>query len=259
MLNLIHGDCLKKLKDISDNSVDIVITDLPYGIFKKENKNKCIEWDNKLNLKDLWRELWRVSKETTPIFMFADFKFAVELINSQPKYFKYEIVWCKKQTTTPMLSYKRFGKATEYILVFYKKQPVYNYEKYHTIYKDKVKKLSGGGLGHKKKKGGFSGKYWEPQLPINIIKCGNINTKYHKKLKRIKGITQKPVQLMEHLLKYFSNENDVCLDPCMGSGSTGEACKNLNRSFIGIELKKEHFDYAKQRLEGEGKEGIIEI
>lgn len=253
MLSLIHGDCIKKLKDISDNSIDIIISDLPYGIFEKKHPQRNIKWDNKLNLKDLWKELWRVSKNTTPIFLFADFKFAVELINSQPKYFKYEIVWCKNQTTTPMLSYKRFGKSTEYILVFYKKQPIYNYQKYHKL-TQKIRPLSGGGVGHQPEQKNYKAKRWTPSLPVNVIKCGNVNRKKDK----IIGITQKPVEIIEHILKYFSNENDVCLDPCMGSGSTGEACKNLNRGFIGVEINKKHFDYATKRL-GEGKEAILEI
>ena len=80
----------------------------------------------------MWEQIWRVCKPKAPVFLFGDFKFANELYNSQPKYFKYEIVWNKKRTTTPLNSHIRFGKATEYILVFYKEQPVYNFEKYHT-------------------------------------------------------------------------------------------------------------------------------
>ena len=105
-MNLIEGDCLEKLKTISSKSVDIVITDLPYGRFEKH-----LEWDKPLDLKILWKELWRVSKKNTPIFMFGDMKFGVELINSCPKHFKYEIVWDKKRTTTPLLSRKRLGKS----------------------------------------------------------------------------------------------------------------------------------------------------
>ena len=302
-MELYNGDCLEVLKDLSDNSVDIIISDLPYGRFKH------LEWDKKIDFKLLWKQLWRVSKPTTPIFLFADFKFALEIYNSQPKYFKYEIVWNKGTTTTPLLSRKRFGKCTEYILVFYKKQPVYNYAKYHKIIKKQKnsqrtnKALVNFKDMNNKTKNNYnpklplnfienevvfspmvmgknnnmyhskSGKYeprlptniisndtamgadwcggkcqrsldvYEPRLPINVISC---NSKRNKKI--IKKLTEKPQFILEHLLKYFSNEGDTCLDFCMGSGSMGVACNTLNRKFIGIEKNKEFFEITKKRL-----------
>jgi len=308
-MELYNGDCLEVLKDLSDNSVDIIIADPPYARFKH------LEWDRKIDFEPLWKQLWRVSKPNTPIFLFADFKFALEIYNSQPKYFKYEIVWNKGTTTTPLLSRKRFGKCTEYILVFYKKQPVYNYAKYHKIIKkernsqrtnkavvnfkdmnnktknnydpklptniieeeiiDKYKHLN-----HRGNK--LSGKHntYDPKLPLNIIDCSNeiisnetIGTdwcggkfkkcldRYEPKLplniikcqakrnkKIIKTLTEKPQFVLEHLLKYFSNKGDTCLDFCMGSGSMGVACNTLNRKFIGIEKNKEFFEITKKRL-----------
>ena len=353
-MNLLHGDCLEKLKDLSDNSVDIIIADPPFSRFKH------LKWDRKIDFEPLWEQLWRVSKPTTPIFLFGDFKFAVEIYNSQPKYFKYEIVWNKKTTTTPLLSRKRFGKCTEYILVFYKKQPVYNYLKYHKLIKKPYSKKKNirtikkngvmGGKGnvngnrdgyipklptniidcsneiitnydpnHKKKEKTTMGDAWngtifksfknkyDPKLPLNIISndtaigsdwCGgkwkrslkvyeprlptNIieneiisdntgvmiraknennysryeprlptnviccNSKRNKKI--IKKLTEKPQFVLKHLLKYFSNEGDTCLDFCMGSGSMGIACIDLKRKFIGIEKNKEFFDITKERL-----------
>jgi DNA modification methylase len=328
-MELFNGDCLEIMKDLSDNSIDIVISDLPFGRFKH------LEWDKAIDLKLMWKELWRICKHTTPIFLFGDFKFAIELYNSQPKFFKYEIVWNKGVTTTPLLSRKRFGKCTEYILVFYKKQCVYNYSKYHKIIKKEKKlplniieensnSLMFGGVtewvGAKKVPNNYnpklplniiendvvftpmamgsdnkmyhakSGKY-EPRLPLNIIEENGIvtnydknhktkekitmgdawngtifksfNNKYNPKLplnvfkcnskrnkKTIKKLTEKPQPILEHLLKYFSNEGDTCLDICMGSGSMGVACKTLNRKFIGIEMNKEFFEITKKRLTG---------
>jgi len=304
-MELYNGDCLEVLKDLSDNSVDIIIADPPYARFKH------LEWDRKIDFEPLWEQLWRVSKPNTPIFLFADFKFALEIYNSQPKYFKYEIVWNKGTTTTPLLSRKRFGKCTEYILVFYKKQCVYNYAKYHKIIKTskpkKTKKRaimkhdskmeinntyepklptniidcsfnnkkSDGIVNYERcMKGGARYKptlptniieneviekeeairdtwgkiirydnNYEPRLPCNIIKC---QTKRNKKI--IKKLTEKPQFVLEHLLKYFSNEGDTCLDFCMGSGSMGVACNTLNRKFIGIEKNKEFFEITKKRL-----------
>jgi len=270
-MELYNGDCLEILPTLANNSVDFICCDLPYGRFKH------LEWDKRIDLEKMWEQLWRVGKPTCPIFLFGDFKFAFELYNSQPKHFKYEIVWNKAQTTTPLLSRKRFGKATEYILAFYKNQPVYNYAKYHKIvqkqtpsiikdgvYKwegrDKTKKANGyeptlpinvieneiisdntGVMIRAKNENNYS-KY-EPRLPINVIKC---NTKRNNKT--IKKLTEKPQMVLEHLLKYFSNEGDTCLDICMGSGSLGVACNTLNRKFIGIEKDKEFFSITKERL-----------
>jgi len=234
-MNLINGDCLEKMKDLSNNSVDIIICDLPYGRFKH------LEWDKPIDLKKMWKEIWRVCKERSGVFMFGDIKFGVELINSCPKHFKYEIVLNKEITTTPLLSKKRLGKATEYIFIFYKKQPIYNYAKYHKKIPTKIVK-SNLIIGKNKMYHSQSAVY-EPVLPVNII------THRAKRLKKvIKNITEKPQFFLEFLLKYFSNEGDTCLDMCMGSGSCGVACKTLNRKFIGIELNKEHFDIAKKRL-----------
>jgi len=273
-MELYNADCLEKMKDLSDNSIDIIISDLPFGRFKH------LEWDRKIDFEKLWEQLWRIAKPNTPIFLFGDFKFAMEIYNSQPKYFKYEIVWNKGQTTTPLLSRKRFGKATEYILVFYKKQPVYNYAKYHKIIntvKSKKQKTSVMNFNSKHK---ISNKY-EPRLPLNIIEENKMVSKEYKRTnnvvewkgtnrecnqydpilplnvincknvvrkKTIKKVTEKPQFILEHLLKYFSNEGDVCLDMCMGSGSMGVACNTLNRKFIGIEKNKEFYQITKERL-----------
>jgi DNA modification methylase len=266
-MKLYHGDCLEEMKKIKDSSVDIIIADLPYGRFKH------LEWDKALVLETLWKQIWRVSKKNTPVFLFGDMKFGVELINSCPKFFKYEIVWNKNKTTTPLLSRKRLGKATEYIFIFYKHQPVYNYQKYHKVKFVEQRKTQNVLLGqvHCKKStiinydprlplnvvhtacsnkiiGGeklpdLENRY-KPRLPLNILECKKVERK-----KLIKNITEKPQFLLEFLLKYFSNEGDICLDMTMGSGSCGEACATLKRNFIGIELIKEHYDIAKKRLD----------
>lgn len=237
MIRLIQGDCIEKMKDLSDNSIDLVITDLPYGL-----GNKRLSWDKPINLAEMWREIWRITKSNSPVFMFADMKYAVTLINSQPKYFKYEIVWNKNQTTTPMLSFKRFGKSTEYILVFYKKQPKYLVKNHHKVVRTKQDSCVGG-LGTKKE-GKRINKYYEPKLPINIVNCDAVRG--HNK--KIRCLTEKPVPLIEHILKYYAEEGDTCLDICSGSGSTGEACKNRNINFIGIEINQEHFKICEKRL-----------
>jgi len=249
-MELFNADCLTKMKDFSDNSIDIVIADLPYG-------RTHLKWDIPIDLNKMWRELDRICKETTPIFLFGDMAFGVQLINSNPKDFKWELVWTKPVTTTPLLSRRRPGKATEYVFVFYRKQCVYNYHKYHTgiINNNKTKTEeewcnAGPCPTHKKKAKVIGGTpmmvvrtQYTPRLPLNFISGESV-----RKGKIIKNITEKPQFLLEFLLKYFSNPNDVCLDFCMGSGSCGVACSKLERKFIGIEINKEHFFKAKERL-----------
>jgi site-specific DNA-methyltransferase (adenine-specific) len=236
MLQLIKGDCLEEMKQLPDCSVDIVIADLPYGRFKH------LEWDRAIDLELLWKQIWRISKPTTPVFLFGDFKFANALLESQPKHFKYEIVWNKQKSTTPLMSQLRFGRSTEYVLVFYKKQPIYNYAKYHQVLKREKAYFNGSVIGGGKIKKQTN--YYTPPLPLNVIECP-----MKRRGKSIKKITEKPQGVLEKLLKYFSNEGDVCLDMCMGSGSCGVACHTLGRKFIGIELNDEHFQIAKERLE----------
>lgn len=235
-MKLLNGDCLEKMKDLSDNSVDLIISDLPYGRFKH------LEWDKCIDLEKLWKQIWRVCKINAPIFLFGDMKFGVELINSCPKYFRYEIVWDKKRTTTPLLSRKRLGKATEYVFIFYKKQPCYNYSKYHKKIDSKIVN-STLIIGKSDNMYHSQSAVYDPILPTNVL---NEYVVRNKKL--IKNITEKPQFILEFLLKYFSNKGDTCLDMTMGSGSCGEACKTLGRKFIGIELNKKHYEIAKNRL-----------
>jgi len=169
------------MKDLSDNSVDIVIADLPYGRFKH------LSWDNEIDLEKMWREIWRIGKKNCPVFLFGDMKFGVKLINSCPKYFRYEIVWNKKRTTTPLLSRKRLGKATEYVFIFYKHQPIYNYAKYHKIKcsrKTNNKKVEKGKgmMFHYEKSIRTS---YEPSLPLNIM-TNNTSTGLNMVNKKIK-------------------------------------------------------------------------
>tara|TARA_R110000751_G_scaffold34965_2_gene86368 strand:+ start:385 stop:1200 length:816 start_codon:yes stop_codon:yes gene_type:complete len=234
-LRLINADCLIAMKDIPDKSIDIIIADLPYGRLP-------LDWDKTIDLEAMWIQIWRIARSPhTPVFLFGDMKFGVQLINSQLKYFKMEIVWNKGVTTTPFQSRRMPGKCTEYIFIFYKRPPIYNIDKYHKVINDKVNK-STMPYGDKIYSHASKGKY-EPRLPINILEHRVVKNK-----KLIKKITEKPQFLLEWILKYYSNEGDNCLDFTMGSGSTGIACQTLKRNFIGIEMKKEHFDIASLRL-----------
>lgn len=232
-INLIKGNCLEKLKDISNNSVDCFILDLPYGTTTEK-------WDIKIDLNDLWIDLKRIAKNKhTPYFFFCDMKLAVDIINSNKKWFRYDLV-IHKSRVVGFLNAKRMPMKThEYLLVFYEKLPLYNVDKYHIKKVDY--KYDGCDTIYGEMKNKNQSKY-QPPLPISILKMSNNNKikKFHK--------TQKEQDILEWIINYYTNENDTILDPTFGSGSTAVACKKLNRRFIGIELNDEYFEIAKKRL-----------
>lgn len=265
-MELYNADCLEKLKDLSANSVDCVILDLPYGT------TNCA-WDTKIDLAKLWEQLLRVGKERTAYFFFCDFKLGVELVNSNPKMYKQDLVWDKQKVSNPLLSLKRIGHSHENILVFYKKPPVFQWAKYHTIRADKNMRNPFDGCF--RSNSGVIPKNYEPTLPVSVMKheeeewsgcfpkenmMGHGSKTYEPPLpvsvmtykktmgKMRKHPTEKPIPLLEHLIKYYTADDAVVLDPTMGSGTTGMACKNLGRRFIGIEMDKAIYDIAVERL-----------
>lgn len=232
-MNLINGNCLEELKKLPSNSVDLVICDLPYGV-------TACKWDVKIDLTLLWTELLRVGKPNTAYFFFCTFRFGIEIVNSNPKMFKYDLVWSKSACSNPLLTNLRFGPAHENILVFYKHKPTYNYLKYHTVVssfptKVHIYNVTGN-------RSNSVRRIYEPKLITSVLHHSNICGSHTK------HTTQKPVPILETIIKYYSNEGDTVLDPTMGSGSTGEACKNLNRKFVGIELEEKIYRIATNRL-----------
>jgi site-specific DNA-methyltransferase (adenine-specific) len=235
MTRLYNGECLEVLKTIADSSVDLVITDLPYG------QTHC-EWDVCIDMTELWKQLLRVGKERTAYIFFCTTKFGYSLIESNKKMFRYDLVWEKPNNRAGFLNSKKMPlRKHEMIYIFYNKLPIYNIEDNHTRIRDAT-------VSNKIQKPGLYGSFietgskqkWEPILPGSIIQ-GNVN--YKKK-----HPTEKPQKILEWLIKYYSKRGDVILDPTMGSGSTGVACKTLERLFIGIEINKEYFDVASQQI-----------
>lgn len=233
-MELYNADCLEKLKDLSANSVDCVILDLPYGT------TNC-HWDTKIDLSKLWEQLLRVGKERTAYFFFCDFRLGVEIVNSNPKLFKGDMVWDKQKAANPLLSLKRIGHSHENILVFYKKPPVFQWAKYHGITPNTsttVRTFNG----CFPSSSAVVPKTYEPRLPLSVMEFPKV---WGKKRKHP---TEKPIALLEHLIKYHTADDAVVLDPTMGSGTTGMACRNLGRRFIGIEIDKAIYDTAVERL-----------
>lgn len=230
---LINGDCLDSLARLPTNSIDCVITDLPYGT----TQNK---WDTVIPLDPLWRELHRVCKENGAIVLTATQPFTSLLVASNINNFKYEIIW-EKTVASGQLNVKYQPlRSHESVLVFYKKRGTYNEQKTKgTPYEiDRKVTFEGEGYGKQKDSKKINDGYRHAK---SVIKVPN---------PRIKGghPTQKPVALMEHLIKMFSNEGDLILDCTMGSGTTGVASQNLNRLFIGIERDTKYFEMAKSRF-----------
>jgi len=252
---LLHGDCIKELKGIDDDSIDLIFCDLPYG------QTSC-EWDIKINLEELWKEIIRVKKLHTPIFFTTTTKYGVDLINSSPKNcpFRYDLVWVKSQKAGFLSAKKMPLRSHEMIYVFYEKLPFYDLSSHkHKFIKEGKKSEGDVGNEYKlvdlKKSDIYGDKLkvgkirdrkdrkeiYDPPLPVSVV----------KEIKSTRGnhSTEKPVALMEWILKYYSKEGDVVLDPTMGSGSSGVACKNMNRNFIGIELDNEIYEVAVNRIE----------
>jgi len=237
-IKLLHGDCLELMSEIPDGSIDMVCADPPYEI------TNC-SWDSIIPLEPMWKHLKRVIKPNGAIVMTASQPFTSALVMSNIKMFRYDLEWVKPKGVGFYNANRMPLKAHEDILVFYQKLPTYNPQKTK-------------GKPYRQKKGGPSDIYNRPDvynrkdLVITINKSGDRHPLSWQIFKRDKDKlhpTQKPVKLMEYLIKTYTNENETVLDFCFGSGTTGVACKNLNRNFIGIEKDKKYFEIAKKRID----------
>ncbi len=232
-LQIIHGDCLEIMKGMADKSVDLVLTDPPYG-------TTACEWDIVADFELLWKELLRIGKDNCAYVFTASQPFTTDLINSNRKMFKYEWVWEKTIASNFMLSKKQPQKKHENILVFYKEQPNINLQmETGKPYKDNVRKRTIGIHNQETMKKAIENK--GTRYPSSIQKINSISEGLHP--------TQKPVALFEYLIKTYSNENDLILDPFAGSCTTAIACKQLNRRCICIEKEEEYVKIGKERLE----------
>lgn len=243
MIEIYNAECLEKMKDIPDGSIDMILCDLPYGV------TSC-KWDVVIPFEPLWEQYNRIIKDNGAIVLFGSEPFASKLRLSNLKMYKYDWVWVKDKGTNIGNSHKQPLRKSENICVFYKKQPFYDYkgeelEKPYTHVLPIYTK-SGNSTLHS----------------INILtengeriyktythKCKHNILSFARQTKGNLHPTQKPVALLEYLIKTYTKEGETVLDNCMGSGSTGVACLNTNRHFIGIELDKKYFEIAKERLE----------
>jgi len=250
-MDLRHGDCLEVMSELEENSVDLMFADLPYG------QTSC-KWDCLIDLNLFWKQVNRVCKPDAPMVFTCTVKFGNSLINSNPKNFRYDLIWVKSAPCGFLNARKMPMKKHEMIYIFYNKLPKVYTENIALHHKHKFLKetensvikeeensnknsviygkLKDNGYYKQRKKG--EGTAYEPPLPNSILEV---------KSEKGKHATQKPVALMEWILKYYSREGGVVLDPTMGSGSMGVACEKQNRLFIGVEKDETIYNVALKR------------
>ena len=231
-----NGDCLELMKDIEDESVDCIICDLPYG-------TTACSWDSIIPFDKLWEQYKRIRKDNAPIVLFGSEPFSTYLRMSNINEFKYDWIWQKNKATGFLNAKKQPLNDYEIISVFYKHQCTYNPQK------TKAEKVYKRGFIKRKTSSDCYGKQTDfiqeddgMRYPKRIIYFNNnqTNIQIHP--------TQKPVELLEYLIKTYSNEGDLILDNCSGSGTTAVACHNLKRRFICIEKDKEYYEKSIERL-----------
>lgn len=228
---LMQGDCLERMKEIPSGSVDMVLTDPPYG-------TTACKWDSIIPLKPMWEQLKRIIKPNGAIVMTASQPFTTILIASNIDEFRYDLIWTKTQATGFYNANRMPLRAHEDIVVFYESLPTYNPQKTS-------------GKPYRQCRGSASDVYAGKDLTETVNNTGDRHPLSHRHFTKDRDKfhpTQKPVSLMEYLVKTYTNEGEYVLDFTMGSGTTGVACANTGRKFIGIELDAGYFEIARNRI-----------
>lgn len=234
MINLMQGDCLELMKNIPDGSVDMVLCDLPYG-------TTACKWDNVIPFEPLWEQYNRIIKKNGAICLFGSEPFSSALRMSNIKNFKYDWIWNKRLAGNGILAKKQPLKIHEIVSVF--NTSIY----YPQMVKGKLRNKMTGGLKESEITGGntivseYKNDLYYPRSILEFSIANMRKGRLHP--------TQKPVSLLEYLIKTYTNEGESVLDNCMGSGSTGVACVNTGRNFVGIELDNGYFEIAQKRIE----------
>lgn len=250
--NIYNMDCLEGMRLIDDGSVDAVIVDLPYGMLNR--KNRSAAWDRQIPLEPLWEQYLRITKPESPIILFAQGIFSAKLMLSQPGMWRYNLVWQKDRVTGHLNAKRMPLRQHEDILVFYRKQPVYHPQMTPCLPERR-------NHGRRKTGNSFTNRcYGEMKLvpvrvaddkyPTSIIfmpKEHKAGAFYHP--------TQKPVALVEYLIRTYTNEGDTVLDNCIGSGTTAVAAIRAGRHYIGFEIEPAYCEIAERRIREEQERG----
>tara|TARA_R110000868_G_scaffold78938_5_gene224819 strand:- start:6690 stop:7484 length:795 start_codon:yes stop_codon:yes gene_type:complete len=251
MFSIYNADCLTKLKDISSNSVDLIICDLPFGCLAKQdiklkyttkergNNQKDMtgcSWDIKIDLEEFWKEIKRIRKDDhTPTIHFTTTKYGFDLYNSNSKEFRYDLVWDKGRGVSFLSANKMPMRSHEMVYVFSKAGANY----YRVDLRGDFKAVGGGC----KPSNVYGGAVGEQQPPTNEGKrCATTVIKINNCAGKSKHPTEKPIELYKFLIERYSKEGDTVLDPTFGSGNSGLAARELKRNYIGIEKNKDFFD-----------------
>lgn len=238
-----QGDCLELIKQLPDKSIDCIICDPPYEVLNKNNKDA--QWDRIIPFDELWQQYERVAKDNAAIILFAQGMFTARLMMSNPKLWRYNLIWQKGGRCSGFLNAKKMPlREHEDIVVFYRKQPTYNpqmtkclpHERNHSRGRQQGEQTNRcyGEFGR------AEDIMTDLKYPKSILNFNRPHPQIHP--------TQKPVALIQYLIKTYSNENDLILDNCVGSGTTAVAAIKEKRHFIGMELNKEYYDIACKRV-----------
>ena len=276
-----NEDCLVGMKAIPDKSIDCIICDLPYGVLNRQNKSA--QWDNIIPFEPLWEQYERIIKDNGAIVLFAQGMFTAQLMMSNPKMWRYNLIWDKINRSTGFLNANRCPlRIHEDIVIFYKSQPTYNPQFTFGQVNHKrgggrewyKQNKSGGGIWKDdkrrqeerrgyvltgKRRDGVSGARNRCYGNFAVTETRITNEKYPTSIIRVDKEhdgnyhhpTQKPVELIRWLVRTYTNEGDLVLDNCMGSGTTAVACIKEKRHFVGYEITKEYFDIAQERIKQE--------
>lgn len=232
-VKLMRGDCLELMQDIEAGSIDMVLCDLPYG-------TTSAKWDAVIPFEPLWEQYKRVCKPSAAIVLFSAEPFTSALIMSNPKMFRYDLIWTKGRGSDFLLAKKKPLRAHENICVFYRRQPTYNAQFTE-------------GEPYTAKQGGITELYDNRDEEILTVSDGRrypltvLNYQIVSNTNRFHP-SQKPIELLSWIIRTYTNEGETVLDNTMGSGSTGVACVNTNRNFIGIELDEAYYETACKRI-----------
>jgi DNA modification methylase len=247
-VKLMHGDCLELMETLPDASVDMILCDLPYG-------TTACKWDTVIPFEPLWAQYRRIAKRNAAIVLTAAMPFAAALLMSNPKEFRYEWVWHKNRATGHLDAKKRPMRCHENILVFGKKLPDY--------VPQKTLGHKAAGLTTRATNNNVYGKEGRPNT------WGATTERYPRDVQGFDCVnnddpdrshpTQKPVALMEYMIRTYTNEGDTVMDNCMGSGTTGVACLNTGRNFIGIERDAGYFQIASSRIENAQSQARLDL
>lgn len=261
MIDLQQGDCLELMKDIPDGSVDMILADLPYG-------TTTCKWDSLIPFDLLWKQYKRIIKNRGQIVLFGTEPFTSQLVSSNLKWYREHLTWIKHRPSNFAAAKHLHMKYTEDIIVFGSGSGTYNpqmqkrispriseMQKSNWVLSSPCKKSV---VSFNSERNPINSNRWDSKLryPMDYLKFPAVVN--NSKEKTIHP-TQKPVKLLEYLIKTYSNESDLILDNCMGSGSTGVACVNLDRNFIGIELDDDYFKIAKDRIKIAEDEKVTEL